>query len=79
MLCEDPTSFNIESIISSTDSKLWKFMQTAASLAREQSKIKIYKKKLWQFFILCIGKVANFQVPYAETLRGAIELDNIIM
>ena len=79
MLSEDSTSLNIESIISSTDSKLWKFMQTATTLAREQSKNKDLSKKLWQFFILCVGKVANFQVPYAETLCGAIELDNIIM
>ena len=79
MLSEDPTSFKIESIISSTDSKLWKFMQTATSLALEQSKNKDLSKKLWQFFILCLGRVANLQVPYTETLHGAIELDNIIM
>jgi hypothetical protein len=76
MLNDDPTSFNIESIISSTDSKLWKFIQTATSLARQRSKnrnLSDHKKKLRQFCILCLlmfpNQPTNFHILLADTIE----------
>ena len=80
MLSDDPTSLNIESIISSTDSKLWKFIQTVTSLARERSKNKglsDHKKKLRQFCILCLLKFCttpNKPTKFHVILADAIEM-----
>ena len=79
MISDDPTSFNIESIISSIDSKLWKFIQTATSLARERSKnlgLSDHKKKLRQFCILCLlmfctnpNKPTKFHILLADAVE----------